>query len=157
MALITDARQFLNFSGVDQWQDDYPARQDFEEDIRQGACEVFFLDGALVGLISVLPGPEPDYAEIFDGAWLSELPYCSLHRSAVSHDYRGKGIAMQMFSFAENYVRKQGYRSIRVDTHRDNRAMRGLLDKRGFTYCGTVYLDRLPRVGYERVAYEKLL
>lgn len=157
MALVADARRFLKCSDVDQWQGDYPARADFEEDVRRGACEVFFLGGALVGMISILPGPETDYTEIFNGAWLSTLPYCSLHRAAVAEKYRGHGIAMKMFSIAESLVLKEGYRSIRADTHRDNRAMRGLLEKRDFTHCGTVYLDGQSNAGFAREAYEKLL
>ena len=30
--------------------------------------------------------------------------------------------------------------NIRIDTHRDNKPMRHLLEKYGFTYCGIIYL-----------------
>ena len=157
MRIVADAQRFLKASGVDQWQDGYPERRDFEDDIRQGACEAFFLDGELAGIITVLPGPEPDYAKIYDGAWRSERPYCVFHRSAVSDKYRGRGVAKEMFSYAENMARELRYGSLRVDTHRDNRAMRGLLEKNGFVSCGVIYIDGSPEAGAPRVAYEKLL
>ncbi|MGI5979012.1 MAG: GNAT family N-acetyltransferase [Oscillospiraceae bacterium] len=157
MELAEDARRFLRASGVDQWQDDYPASGDFEADIAQGKCEAFFMDGELAGIITVLPGPESDYANIYDGAWRSERPYCSLHRVIVSEKYRGKGVGTEMFSYAENIARALSCGSLRVDTHRDNRAMRGLIEKSGFIYCGVIYLDGDPDNGIERVAYEKLL
>ena len=147
MALIADAQRFLKDCGVDQWQEGYPERRDFENDIRQGACEAFFLKGELAGIITVLPGPEPDYAHIFEGAWRTERPYCVFHRSAVPGKYRGRGIAKEMFSYAENKSRELSCGSIRVDTHRDNRAMRSLLEKRGYLYCGVIYLDGDPNAG----------
>ena len=67
------------------------------------------------------------------------------------------GIAGQMLSFAENMALEHGYKSIRGDTHRDNKAMRGLLEKRGFVPCGTIYLNGIMDAKNERVCYEKLL
>ena len=157
MDIVADAQRFLKAAGVDQWQDGYPERCDFEDDIAQGACEAFFLDGELAGVLTVLPGPEPDYAHIYEGAWRTEHPYCVFHRSAVSEKYRGRGVAKEMFSYAENMARELRYGSIRVDTHFDNRAMRGLLEKRGYEYCGVIYIDGSPEAGTPRAAYEKIL
>ena len=44
-------------------------------------------------------------------------------------------------------------RSIRVDTHNDNILMRKVLDRLGFSLCGTIYLENGdPRIAYERVS-----
>jgi hypothetical protein len=40
--------------------------------------------------------------------------------------------------------------NIRIDTHRDNKIMRHLVEKHGFAYCGIIYLDN----GDERLAYQ---
>jgi RimJ/RimL family protein N-acetyltransferase len=41
--------------------------------------------------------------------------------------------------------------TIRIDTHQDNRTMRALLQKYGFTYCGIILLENGdPRLAYQR-------
>ena len=54
---------------------------------------------------------------------------------------------------AREYARKNGCASVRADTHRGNRAMRGLLEKCGYCFCGEV---NYPVVAGDpvRVAYE---
>ena len=62
------------------------------------------------------------------------------------------GIADIAFALA-----KQRYAHLRVDTHATNRAMRHLLDKEGFVYCGIIYMpDGSPRVAYEWWRYDEL-
>ena len=51
-----------------------------------------------------------------------------------------------------------GRLSVRVDTHRDNKAMNRLCEKQGFAYCGVVDLGLVdPASDSLRNAYEKLL
>jgi RimJ/RimL family protein N-acetyltransferase len=42
-------------------------------------------------------------------------------------------------------------KSIRIDTHPDNRIMQGLIGRLGYTYCGDVVIES------RRLAYEKIL
>ena len=85
-----------------------------------------------------------DYEKIYEGSWNSCAPYGVIHRIAVK--YRGRGIAD--FCFSE-CIKIAG--SIRIDTHVGNLPMRGMLEKNGFKYCGTIYLND----GQSRCAYEK--
>lgn len=158
MEIIADAQSFMKMSGVNQWQNGYPTRDAFESDIQKGSCHVFLVDGKVAGVISVFYEKEESYAYIEDGAWLTKnSPYSVFHRAAVGKDYRGMGIASQMLSYSENITIENHLNSIRGDTHRDNKAMRGLLEKRGFVHCGTIYLDSVHSPENERVCYEKLL
>ena len=158
MEIIGDAQRFLKFNGVDQWQNGYPTREIFEKDIEQGACHVFLADGAVAGVISVFFGEEESYNEVTDGKWLTDdAPYTVFHRAAVGDEYRGMGIASRMLSYAETLALEHGCISMRGDTHRENKAMRGLLRKRGFTHCGTIYINGEKSAQNERVCYEKLL
>jgi ribosomal protein S18 acetylase RimI-like enzyme len=158
MEIVGQAQSFMKANGVDQWQNGYPTREAFESDIQNGGCHVFLIDGRVAGLITVLFKNEKSYAYVEDGAWLTEnAPYSVFHRAAVGESYRGLGIASQMLSYAENIAAENGFKSIRGDSHRDNKAMRGLLEKRGFVHCGTIYLDESLSDGSERVCYEKLL
>ena len=71
---------------------------------------------------------------------------------------RGSNLAKKIVEFCEEQSVNNGYNSVRVDTHKDNKAMRGLLKKCGYSYCGVVYLtDAGHETGAPRVAYEKIL
>lgn len=158
MEIVGDAQRFLKESGVDQWQNGYPTREAFEADIEKGSCHVFMLEGKIAGVISVFFENEESYKRVFDGSWRTgEVPYTVFHRAAVGNEYRGKGIAREMLSYVDIMARERGFSSVRGDTHRDNKAMRALLERSGFVHCGTIYLDSGKEAQSERVCYEKLL
>ena len=158
MEIIEDAQRFLKESGVDQWQNGYPTREIYETDIEKGCCHVFTVEGAVAGVISVFFENEESYKLVYDGEWLTgDAQHALFHRAAVGKEYRGMGIAGQMLSYAENLALDNGFKSLRGDTHRDNKAMRGLLEKRGFVHCGTIYINGGMDVQNERVCYEKQL
>ena len=158
MEIVGDAQRFLKESGVDQWQNGYPTKEVFETDIMKGSCHVFTLDEKVAGVISVYFEEEESYKRVYDGKWLTgEVPYAVFHRAAVGKEYRGKGIAREMLSYVDNAARRRGLNSIRGDTHRDNKAMRALLEKSGFVHCGTIYIDSGKEASSQRVCFEKLL
>ena len=158
MNIISDAQLFMKQNGVNQWQNGYPTREICKEDISKDSCYVFTVEGSVAGVISVLFELEKSYQTVEDGAWLTgDAPYAAFHRAAVGEKFRGMGVANRMLLFAENLAVECGYKSIRGDTHRDNRAMRALLEKRGFAHCGTIHLDGISDAENERVCYEKLL
>jgi len=158
MEIIADAQCFLKENGVDQWQNGYPTRESYEQDISESACHVFIVESKIAGVISIFFETEESYNLVEDGSWLTgDAPYAVFHRAAVSRDYRGMGIAGIMLSYAENMAIEHSITSLRGDTHHDNKAMRGLLEKRGFVHCGTIYIDGVISEQTKRVCYEKLL
>ena len=96
-----------------------------------------------VAYFALLPSPEPTYSYI-DGAWLTDEPYGVIHRMASYPDVHGIFAAIIDFAAAR-------HAHLRIDTHRDNRIMRHLIEKHGFTYCGIIWLTD----GTERLAYER--
>lgn len=157
MAIIEDARRFMRESGVNQWQNGRPCRELFENDIAAGCCFVYQDGDSIAGVIGIFCADEPNYSVVYGGKWLSDgLPYAVFHRFAVSEECRGKGIAKRLLSFAENYAKESGMKSLRGDTHRDNKAMRGLLQKCGYTLCGTIHIDEPAPGDIERLCYEKM-
>ena len=58
-----------------------------------------------------------------------------------------------MMAYLAELAREQGKLSLRIDTHEGNLAMRKMLAKNGFVYCGVIYLAG----GDKRVAYERIL
>lgn len=157
LALVADAQAFLKSRGVDQWQDGYPPASAFEADIAREACHVLCDDACVVGVCSLLFGEEPSYRVLDSGAWLSDGSYATIHRVALAAALRGTGAADRLFQFCERRAREAGVVSLRVDTHADNRAMRGALARNGFVYVGDITLYRGTPDEMPRIALEKLL
>lgn len=158
--ILEQAKAYLRESGVDQWQEGYPNREALAADIEAGRGWLFECvdNGEIAGYECVTMTPEVCYREI-DGAWLTEGEnYAVIHRAMAAARYRGTRLAAEMFSFAAELAAGMGRLSVRVDTHRDNKAMNRLCEKQGFTYCGVVDLGLVdPASDSLRNAYEKIL
>ena len=150
----------INSRGVkcnsNQWQKGEPNRQVLEASILQYQLHVLEDMGQIVGMITIVPGPEVSYASI-DGAWLNQEPYYAFHRVCVKDSMKGRGLAARLFSEAEQYVLQSGIRNIRIDTHPDNQAMQRALAKSGYICCGTLVLTEGSEAGDLRVGYQKVI
>ena len=100
---------------------------------------------------------EPTYADITDGKWTADMPYCVLHRAAVAAEYRGTGLSAQLIKFVEQLTRDCGRRAVRVDTHKKNKPMQNLLRDAGFRYRGNILINSEPGHDQHRQAFEKIL
>ena len=146
LEIYRDARRYMRENGNPyQWGDAYPPTCVVEEDISLGRCHVCDDEGDVVGVFCFFKGTDPTYAEIYQGAWLNDMPYGVIHRIAVAA--HRKGVASQCFAYAYALCP-----NLRIDTHRDNKPMQASLVKNGFTYCGIIYLAN----GDERLAYQKV-
>ncbi len=156
MKIVDDARASLGRFNVDQWQGEYPEDKNFLSDMELGQCYVIRHgeDVAAVFALSIIP--EPCYDGITDGKWSSDAPYCTIHRSAVSGDYRGGEVARIMMAEAEKMAREWGYKYIRVDTHRGNKPMLNLLKDCGYRYRGNILVEECGHDPH-RQAFEKVL
>ena len=150
MTFINDAKEFLKSKGVDQWQGEYPNRQSIVDDISKGIGYLISDGKAAVGYCCVDFGGESAYDDLI-GAWLSCGNYAVLHRLTVSREYRSKGFADKAFSLAEKLTAEEGVFSIKIDTHEDNKTMRHLLEKNGYTYCGKVTYPQGDRIAFEKL------
>lgn len=158
--ILEQAKAYLRESGVDQWQEGYPNREAILDDIAAGRGWTFDCvdNGEIAGYECVAMTPEVCYRDI-DGAWLTEGEnYAVIHRAMAAAKYRGTMLAGEMFGFAAELAAGMGKASVRVDTHRDNRAMNRLCEKLGYHFCGVVDLSSVdPAHDSLRNAYEKLL
>lgn len=148
MSVISDAKAKMRRSGnMHQWVGGYPSSDDILADISAG-CGYVCLDdcGRVAGYFAMIAGDEPTYARIYDGQWLNESPYLTIHRIASGKG--AKGVFAAMLEFASS---RSG--NIRIDTHADNSIMRHILDKYGFIYCGIIFL----KSGAVRLAFQKVI
>lgn len=155
MPIFDEARGTIAKLGIDQWQDGYPSRPVIAEDIALGRSYAVELDGTVCGAFVLVDDGEITYDEIYDGHWLTgdeSQDYVAIHRVAVSVARRGSGISTAMIDYAADYAGALGRASLRIDTHEGNVVMRRMLEKHGFTHCGTIYLQSgAPRVAYEKI------
>ena len=147
LRLVEEARGIMRSCGnKEQWVNGYPSRDVLEHDVVQGVS--FMVEDAAghpVGTFAFIPGPEPTYADIYEGSWLDAGAYHVIHRIATTATSHGVLAAIIAYCCGVSP-------HLRIDTHRDNAIMRHLLPRMGFDYCGIIYLAN----GDERLAYERL-
>ena len=157
LAIADEAKAFLAVQGLDQWQHGYPAEEDFRRDIEHGDGWLFTADGNPAGYLCISRRSEAAYTAI-EGEWLSCAgPYLTIHRIMVSDAYRGKGIASEMISLADDFAHAYCCAGVRIDTAPGNEPMRAMLRKNGFETCGTIRLVGGVDDGALRIALEKLV
>lgn len=146
MAIYAAARAFMQQTGnPTQWGDHYPSESFIREEIAAGHSYVCLNEqGEIVGTFCFILGEDPTYQQIFEGSWLNDEPYGTLHRIASSG--KEKGVARTCFEWSFSQCP-----NIRVDTHHDNRVMQQIIASQGFTCCGIIYVsDGSPRLAYQK-------
>ena len=158
MEAVEDSRELLKEQGNGQWQDGYPNRDDFINDIKNKRLFVVFDEDDVnkVAGVCALTYREEDYHHLYEGKWLTELPYMVMHRVALKKEYRHQGYGKKLFKVFIEQAKLEGYRSLRIDTHEGNAVMRHLITSFGFVYCGKAILtpDK-DRMVFERVFKEE--
>lgn len=143
--IYAHARQFMAKTGnPNQWGTTHPPVQTLQEDIRQGNLYVLTAEEAIHGVFMFFLGEDPTYREIFEGSWLSDAPYGTIHRIASGGS---GGILKAAVAFCSEKCSH-----LRIDTHHDNRVMQSAIEKAGFQRRGIIYIaDGTPRIAYERI------
>lgn len=151
--IIEDAKNALKAAGSPQWQDGHPDRRTIINDITHHLSWALVIDKQVVGIATLLPGPEKDYQLIQDGAWNDDdNPYLAIQRVAINSQYRGHHLSAFLFSNLLTIGQERGYTNFRIDTNRLNKPMQAVAQKFGFQYRGTVQVD--DQIDPERLAYE---
>ncbi len=152
MVVIEEARDSIGRLGIDQWQYGYPNRDVVLRDIEAGISYTVrdASSGKLCGTYAAISSGDPNYDEIFEGAWLTDGPYIALHRFCVAKECRGHGVSDDIIEYLKGYCAEHSIASLRVDTHHGNYPMIRMVERTGFTRCGVIYLKN----GEHRVAFE---
>lgn len=135
----------IHLHGIDQWSETYPAYQNFAKDLAEDGLFVVIENQRIIASISVLNENDPFYTEL---TWKTSGALV-IHRLMVHPDYMRQKIGTELFRFAIEKARAEGYPSVKVDTHPDNIRMQNLILSMGFVYRG--YMTKMNRNGYELV------
>lgn len=158
--IAAEAKAFLRRQGVDQWQrGPYPDRACFAADIRAGLGHVLACGDAVAAVCALSLDPDPAYRRPLEGRWLTsdETFAAVLHRVAVSRRWHRQGLASLLFDEAAALAAAKGAKSLRIDTHPDNRPMQAALARAGFARCTILRLTDGAEAGNLRLGYERLI
>ena len=150
--IILQAKAQMKRLNTHQWDDNYPAVETIQNDIKAEVGYVLCKENRVMAYGVVSFKAEPAYDTI-EGEWTNELPYLIVHRLAVADEVKGQGMARLFMQEAEEVSREKGIYNFRVDTKFDNEYMLRLIDKLGFRYSGEVYY----RGNQARKAFEKCI
>ncbi len=146
--LIYDyARRFMEQNGNGgQWGKNFPPEKMLVEYINNKQLYVVEEFGCIHGVFAFIIGKDETYSKIYNGSWLSESEYGTIHR--IASDGKTRGIFDEIVLFCQKRIAH-----LRIDTHENNKIMQHLIVKNGFNKCGIIY----KQDGTYRIAYEKLL
>ncbi|MCL1631434.1 GNAT family N-acetyltransferase [Sporolactobacillus sp. CPB3-1] len=156
ITIVEQAKRLLKADGIDQWQNGYPDEATLRDDIVQKRANVLVIDGHVAGIGIISEEIDPAYEAIEQGSWKisSETGYASIHRVAISSDFRGLHLSSVLMSHLITAAALQGHTDIRIDTHPENPRMQHVIKQAGFDYRGVVHLD-MPNG--KRLAYQLIL
>ena len=145
LCIYARARDFMTASGnPTQWKDGYPGQELLTEDIRKGELYVVENKERICGVFFFHIGEDPTYGYMENGTWRSNDPYGTIHR--IASDGSG-GIFPVCLEFCRSKIHH-----IRIDTHHDNKSMRHVVEKHGFSRRGIIYVqDGSLRIAYDLI------
>ena len=139
--MVDSAKDLMSSQGIEQWDEIYPAKEDFKGDIEKGTLYVA-IDGAnnnandssdrIVAIYVISTECDDEYLKC---TWEYEKP-CILHRLCVSPDYQNKGIGKILLNKIENQLVDMGYESCRLDAFSENPFALKLYEKNGYERRG---------------------
>ena len=124
-----------------QWNDTYPSRAAFEDDIKRNELFVFAQGEKIIGTIVISNLKDDIYEQV---EWLTpgDAKSIYIHRLAVHPDFQGKGIAQQLMLYAESFAEKNNYVSVRLDTFSKNLRNNDFYTKRGYNKLGDIFFPK---------------
>ena len=122
---------------VFQWNEHYPDRQSFVNDINNSELYVYCIQDIVVGCVSICAYMDEVYSKV---SWKTNgKNSVYIHRLAVDPKHQKQGIGSKLMDFAENESKLSGVESIRLDTFSQNIVNQNFYEKRGYVKLGDIY------------------
>ncbi|CRZ33990.1 ribosomal protein S18 acetylase RimI-like enzyme [Herbinix hemicellulosilytica] len=132
--LVKKAIDRMEQQGIYQWDDLYPTRKDFLEDINKNTLYVAVEDGRIAAIYVINRECDEEYHAC---QWSnSDESACIIHRLCVLPDFQNKGIGSKMLSHIEEQIKNMGYSSVRLDVFSKNPYAIRLYEKNGYKKRG---------------------
>ena len=136
-----------------QWNEKYPSKEIFREDIKNNDLFVAWINSEIVGCIMLSSYKDDVYKNV---KWISEdNNNLYIHRLAVHPSFQKKGIARKMMDYAEAYAKSKNHKSIRLDTFSKNHRNNKFYKLRGYIKLDDVFFPNQSEFPFH--CYEKLI
>jgi len=136
-----------------QWNENYPSKEIFREDIKNNSLFVARINSEIVGCIMLSSYKDDVYKNV---KWISEdNNNLYIHRLAVHPRFQKKGIARKMMEYAEAFAKSKNHKSIRLDTFSKNYRNNKFYKLRGYIKLDDVFFPNQSVFPFH--CYEKLI
>ena len=132
--------RFMASKGIYQWNEHYPNKAAFKNDVLRNELYVVESKKTLVGCVVISSFMDEEYVPI---SWLTENGHnIYIHRLAIHPNYQGKGYAQKLMDFAEKFAKENNYSSVRLDTFSQNKRNQKFYELRGYKRLGDIYFPK---------------
>lgn len=132
--LFEKAIDLMEQQGIHQWDDIYPAKEVFLNDIEKNTLYVATENDKIIAVYVLNQECDEEYHQC---EWNNpDESACIIHRLCVSSDFQNKGIGSKVLSHIENQIKDMGYTSIRLDVFSENPYALRLYEKNGYEKRG---------------------
>ena len=115
MKIIKACTRHMIDNGIFQWNDKYPTKQSFIDDINNNDLFVLKLENKIIGCVCASFDMDEFYKQI---VWeTSSKKNIYLHRLAIHPDYQGQGFAKYVMDYIENYAKDDRSNATTGDPH----------------------------------------
>ena len=137
MKIIQSCTNDMISQKIFQWNDKYPDRETFFNDIENEDLLLLVQDNQLLGCVSVTNKMDDFYSTIDWIAATKKNIY--VHRLAIHPKYQGLGYAKRIMNYIENDAIENNYNSIRLDTFSMNKKNNNFYSNIGYEKLGQIY------------------
>ena len=134
-SLVKNAIAVMDQNGIPQWDEIYPTKEDFLNDI----CAQNLYKGIIDGQIAVIYALNKCQDEAYfsaDWTYRGE-DFCVIHRLCVNPEFQNRGVAKNTLAHIEQQLRDAGIKAIRLDVFTLNPYALRLYEKAGYHQTGT--------------------
>ena len=123
-----------------QWNEHYPSLERLNEDIDRQELYLLEENSEIKGIIVLTDHMDDEYIPI---EWLTENKNnLYIHRLATHPSVWGKGYGRHLMDFAEDFARKNGFNSVRLDTFSQNKRNQRFYESRGYQKLGDIFFPK---------------
>lgn len=140
LILTKACAQAMISKGIYQWNEYYPSKQAFENDIDRKELYVLKIENKIAGTLVISTFMDDEYTSV---DWLSPNENnLYIHRLAVHPSFQKQGYAVQLMEYAEAFAKANKATSIRLDTFSQNARNQSFYEQRGYKRLGNIYFPK---------------
>ena len=112
----------------------YPTRDTARQALEEGTLWVLEEEGAVCGCVNLNGVQLPEYSQIPWSIPAAPEEVGVIHTLVIRPSLSGRGLARRLVNFCEEELRRQGKRTVRLDTYEGNLPANTMYPKLGYTF-----------------------